>query len=298
MEAHKPYKLFINADDFGYCPNRNSAIIDCFKAGAITDTSLLVNSSYVLDATKLGLKHNLPMGLHFNVSEGKPVSTPSEIPSLLCDGEHFRGKAGVVAAAENGSLKTDEVKRELRSQIEKFKSLTGRLPARVDGHQHVHVFPIIRQAFAEVLSEYGVKLTRLPIGLYLGPTEMLPEEFLQKVREFAKDSRELFSQHNLRSSDAFIGCSLVKMEENSTSQQVLNYFQVAMESLPANAETVEFMVHPGYPNEAEDGGCGVGPDNYSKDISRKIELNFLLSDELKVYFNSKPVAIQSWEKDL
>jgi len=43
-----------------------------------------------------------------------------------------------------------QVKRELRSQIEKFKSLTGRLPARVDGHQHVHVFPIIRQAFAEV----------------------------------------------------------------------------------------------------------------------------------------------------
>ena len=42
------------------------------------------------------------------------------------------------------------MKQELTAQLEKFKVLTGRYPARVDGHQHVHVFPGIRDVFAEV----------------------------------------------------------------------------------------------------------------------------------------------------
>jgi len=38
----------------------------------------------------------------------------------------------------------------MKAQIEKFKMLTGSYPHRVDGHQHVHVLPIIRNVFAKV----------------------------------------------------------------------------------------------------------------------------------------------------
>ena len=55
-------KLFVTADDFGYCPNRNKGIIDCFLNGGITDTSLMVNANYTKQAAELGLKHKLPMG--------------------------------------------------------------------------------------------------------------------------------------------------------------------------------------------------------------------------------------------
>ena len=55
-------KLFVTADDFGYCPNRNKGIIDCFLNGGITDTSLMVNANYTKQAAGLGLKHKLPIG--------------------------------------------------------------------------------------------------------------------------------------------------------------------------------------------------------------------------------------------
>lgn len=52
----------IVADDFGYCPNRNRAIVHAFRAGAITDTSLLVNANYADAAVTMASKCKLPMG--------------------------------------------------------------------------------------------------------------------------------------------------------------------------------------------------------------------------------------------
>lgn len=56
--------LFITADDFGYCPQRNIGIIDCFGSRGITDASLMVNATYAKEAADLGLKHGLPMGVY------------------------------------------------------------------------------------------------------------------------------------------------------------------------------------------------------------------------------------------
>jgi len=42
--------LIINADDFGYCPKRDKAIIDLFKKNFISSTSLLVNGDNAYQA--------------------------------------------------------------------------------------------------------------------------------------------------------------------------------------------------------------------------------------------------------
>ena len=34
-----------------------------------------------------------------------------------------------------------QIEREIESQLEKFKQLTGRKPVDVDGHQHAHIIP-------------------------------------------------------------------------------------------------------------------------------------------------------------
>ena len=59
-------KLHITGDDFGYCPQRNAGMIDCYKLGGITDTSLMVNSIYSEEAAVLGKEHGLTMGKLFN----------------------------------------------------------------------------------------------------------------------------------------------------------------------------------------------------------------------------------------
>lgn len=45
--------LVVTGDDFGYCPQRNQGIVDCFQAGGISNVSLLVNASAAKEAVDL-----------------------------------------------------------------------------------------------------------------------------------------------------------------------------------------------------------------------------------------------------
>jgi predicted glycoside hydrolase/deacetylase ChbG (UPF0249 family) len=40
---------------------------------------------------------------------------------------------------------------EINAQLDRFEQALGRAPAHVDGHQHVHQFPVIREMLVEVL---------------------------------------------------------------------------------------------------------------------------------------------------
>jgi predicted glycoside hydrolase/deacetylase ChbG (UPF0249 family) len=78
----------------------------------------------------------LPLGLHFNLTEGTALSAPREFP----------GKAGlwnVARAAPHGTrdsvLDASFVLGELRAQLDRFVALVGEQPGYVDGHNHVHV---------------------------------------------------------------------------------------------------------------------------------------------------------------
>ena len=68
-------KLIINADDFGLTRSISEKIIDTFKVGNLSSTSLMVNtpgSEYAIDLAK---NHpELGLGLHFNLTEGKALS--------------------------------------------------------------------------------------------------------------------------------------------------------------------------------------------------------------------------------
>ena len=62
----------------------------------------------------------LPLGLHFNLSEGVPVSDPASIPSLLASPEgipQFRGKEGFIQAEKEGVIQENDVEHELRAQV-------------------------------------------------------------------------------------------------------------------------------------------------------------------------------------
>jgi predicted glycoside hydrolase/deacetylase ChbG (UPF0249 family) len=55
-----------------------------------------------------------------------------------------------------GRLDRDMVRAEIRAQLDAFESAMGRPPAFVDGHQHVHQFPGVRDELLEELAcRYG-----------------------------------------------------------------------------------------------------------------------------------------------
>ena len=72
------------------------------------------------------IKFSKRIGLHFNLTEGKPLTNPK---SLTEKNGIFLGKSGFWN--NHASFDSSEIREELVAQIEKFKSLTGFLPAHV-----------------------------------------------------------------------------------------------------------------------------------------------------------------------
>jgi len=75
--------LIITADDFGYCPKRNLAIVELYQNRRISRTSLIMNGSYVSHAFNLVKQSDISIGLHFNLTEGGPLSGKESFQVLL-----------------------------------------------------------------------------------------------------------------------------------------------------------------------------------------------------------------------
>ncbi|XP_075324282.1 carbohydrate deacetylase isoform X2 [Odontesthes bonariensis] len=179
--------LVITGDDFGYCHRRNQGIVDCFLAGGISNVSLLVNACAVKEAADLARRHKIPIGLHANLSEGTPVCQSLQQASTLINQQgFFHGKMGFRQALERGQLNMKEVELELRAQVRKFMELMGHLPEHMDGHQHVHVLPEVREVFAQVLSDLRIPYTRVPVEPGLRNCPWLPEHLQRFYMQVAR----------------------------------------------------------------------------------------------------------------
>ncbi|XP_057236733.1 carbohydrate deacetylase [Malurus melanocephalus] len=297
-------KLIVTGDDFGYCPRRNQGIVDCFLAGAISNVSLLVNGSAAADAAKLARRYNIPIGLHANLSEGSPVCEVLKTnSSLLNEDGFFHGKMGFRTALSKGLLNMSEVKQELKAQVELFHELTGHLPPHMDGHQHVHVLPEVRHVFAEVLEEYGIKYTRVPIEPGLHNCDWIPPslmDFYLGVEEDSFNTVDVFTKHGIRWPDIYIGLST--MGRNMSVSSICSAIDSAILELTAKAPqsrtvTIELMVHPGYPSVPPVGGCGEGPDDFSQSWERLHELQTLTKPELQSHYKNRNIQLCSF-KDL
>ncbi|NWV84315.1 YDJC deacetylase, partial [Dasyornis broadbenti] len=297
-------KLIVTGDDFGYCPRRNQGIVDCFLAGAISNVSLLVNGSAAADAAKLARRYNIPIGLHANLSEGSPVCEVLKTnSSLLNQDGFFHGKMGFRTALSKGLLNMSEVKQELKAQVELFHELTGHLPPHMDGHQHVHVLPEVRHVFAEVLEEYGIKYTRVPIEPGLHNCDWIPPslmDFYLGVEEDSFNTVDVFTKHGIRWPDIYIGLST--MGRSMSVSSICSAIDAAILELTAKASqsrtvTIELMVHPGYPSVPPVGGCGEGPDDFSQSWERLHELQTLIKPELQSHYKSRNIHLCSF-KDL
>lgn len=107
MDYKQKKLLIINADDFGYCSNRNAGIANAFSCGAISSVSLLVNGVCSKEAVCLAHKYDIPMGLHLNLTEGFPVAQGHK--TLIGSNGFFKGKMGFRESLKNGEIDCEEV---------------------------------------------------------------------------------------------------------------------------------------------------------------------------------------------
>jgi YdjC-like protein len=77
-------RLIITADEYGMCASVNHAIDECLGAGTVRATCVMVNMP-LFNATA-SLRHKFPnfsVGIHWTLTQGRPILTPAQLPTLV-----------------------------------------------------------------------------------------------------------------------------------------------------------------------------------------------------------------------
>jgi len=152
-------KLVVNADDFGRTRDINRGILHAFRHGIVTSASLMVNFAAFDEAAQTAQEFDLPVGVHFNLTEGFPVSDSTDVASLVdSQGRFFRKNTFMLSLAQ-GRIKEREVRTELHAQMEMCRK-AGLSPDHYDSHHHIHILPMIRRVSRDIAVEAGVVRAR------------------------------------------------------------------------------------------------------------------------------------------
>jgi predicted glycoside hydrolase/deacetylase ChbG (UPF0249 family) len=160
----------LHADDLGLHPAVDRAIFRAFEAGAIAGASILATGPTFPEAARQARALGLPVSLHLAVVDTAPISPPAEVPSLVgADGRFPRGVGGVVRRAllgdRPGGLRPAELRLEIGRQLQALAE-AGLIRAgglQVDGHQHLHLLPVVFAALLQAGARFSLTAFRLPL---------------------------------------------------------------------------------------------------------------------------------------
>lgn len=153
--------LIVNADDFGLNAAATDGIIDSHVAGSVTSTTLMVNAPDAERAATLAQQHpGLGVGLHFNLTWGRPLSPPDTVPALLASDGTFLSRSALARRLMTRRVPLVQVACELQAQAERIAAL-GVSATHVDSHQHVHGFGVVFDAVARHCQQAGLPM-RVP----------------------------------------------------------------------------------------------------------------------------------------
>lgn len=141
-------RIVLCADDYGVSPGVSRGIRELLEMERLSATScMVVFPEFADDGPLLSpFLDRADIGLHFTLTADKPLR------SVLLAGWLHR-------------LSADDMRCEVERQLGIFTSAMGRAPSYIDGHQHVHLLPGVREAVVEAAARIGayVRVTHEPI---------------------------------------------------------------------------------------------------------------------------------------
>ena len=139
--------ICICVDDVGLHPGINIAAIRLAAMGRVHAMGCMVGGSafrpWTRSLRRLG-SDGVDIGLHLDLTES-PLLRLSR-----------RSLKPLIAASYLRLLNGTTVRAEIRAQLDMFEQAIGKAPSFVDGHQHVHQLPIVRDELLEEMAyRYG-----------------------------------------------------------------------------------------------------------------------------------------------
>lgn len=126
----------------------DTAVLNLAEQGRVHATSCMVGGLSWSQGAPMLRDAALPIdrGLHLDLTEF-PLRPGSR-----------RSLRGLIALSLSGSLPRDGLRVEIRAQLDAFEDTLGHAPHFVDGHQHVHQLPIVRdELLAELAARYDTR---------------------------------------------------------------------------------------------------------------------------------------------
>lgn len=192
--------LTLCADDFGLSAPISRGIAMLARNGRLTATSCITNAPHWREAAPLlrDLPETVTVGLHFNLTEGRPLSRElaqvwPELPAL----------PRLLVMSQLRRLPVAALRAEWQAQVDAFVQATGRAPQMVDGHQHVHDLPLIRQVVLDGIAPLTPRPAVRSTARLLGPGFAFKRFVIERTGGRAL-RRELL-RHGLRHNASLLG---------------------------------------------------------------------------------------------
>lgn len=223
-------RLILCADDYGLAPGVSRAIEDLARRGRLNATSVMVTGVAIDRALPAIVPSGFQIGLHVTLTGGLASLTPwpgPRLPSL----------ARLMAESFTRLLDRSKLAIEIEAQFKAFQDVFGRPPDFVDGHQHVHLLPGIREAVIAATSAQAPKAWLRqcsgPRGAGIGPKAYLIAQLSTGLARRAKAA-------GISVNPAFSGAY-----DFSRAADFAALFPRFLDGLPDGSLV---MVHPGEPD--------------------------------------------------
>jgi predicted glycoside hydrolase/deacetylase ChbG (UPF0249 family) len=150
--------LILCADDFGYHEGVDAGIVHLVELKRISAVGCLITGKTIRSSAAKLKRHGelIDVGLHIALTE-LPAAGAATLSS------HSSNLNSLMRSAFFGTLNKAEVSSEIRSQIGLFHDVFGSAPAFVDGHQHVHLLPSVRDVVYSLFSDGTLNRERTAI---------------------------------------------------------------------------------------------------------------------------------------
>jgi predicted glycoside hydrolase/deacetylase ChbG (UPF0249 family) len=158
--------LALCADDFGLMPGISVGIAQLARAQRLCGVSCITNSPHwAADAERLeGLPATVEVGLHLNLTEGRPLSR-----RLRKRWPRLPGLVPLTLRAHLGLLPRSALSGEAHAQLAAFIAARGVPPRFIDGHQHVHHLPGVREIILDMAEHLQPLAALRSTARVLGP---------------------------------------------------------------------------------------------------------------------------------
>jgi predicted glycoside hydrolase/deacetylase ChbG (UPF0249 family) len=129
-------RLIVNADDLGRTAGVSAGILRSHREGIVSSTTAMVNlpGTEAAVAQAASEAPELGVGIHLNLTTGRPVLSPTQVSSLVDSEGRFYPIRRLIPRLQ--TLDFEQIRAETSAQIARFRSF-GREPTHQDCHHHL-----------------------------------------------------------------------------------------------------------------------------------------------------------------